>query len=140
MALRLTERVDLDAYYDADRGRYDARTLSVVTREVFRDFYAGCPSVGFAADGRPIGGVIFDGDVPHIAVLPEWRGRWWPLLRPMLRWLYALKPDIVIRVDAGNPALCRFVRHCGWPEIGREAGATLHRMRPDSGRRVARID
>jgi len=137
--LRLTERVDIDVYYDADSTQYDARTLAVVTREVFRRFYAGCPSVGFEADGRPIGGVIFDGDVPHIAVLPEWRGRWGRLMRPMLRWLYGLKPEILIHVDDDNAALCAFVRHCGWPQVGRAPGGAIHRMTPEGGRGVARL-
>ena len=140
MSLRLTDGVDLDAYYDADAARHDARTLAVVTREVFRRFYGDSPSVGFEADGRAVGGVIFDGEVPHIAVLPEWRGRWGPLLRPMLRWLYGLRPEILIRVDAANAPLRDFVRHCGWPEVGRAPGETIHRMAPDAGRRVVRVD
>src|SRR5205814_9345868 len=87
VSLKLSSHVDLDVYYDADSARFDRRVLQVVTREAFRKTFEPCPSVGFESDGVPIGGVIFDGDVPHIAVLPQWHGRWGPLLRPMLGWL-----------------------------------------------------
>jgi GNAT superfamily N-acetyltransferase len=139
VALRLTARVDLDVYYDADSARHDSRVLGLVTRDAFRAFFAHCPSVGFEYDGAPIGGVIFDGEAPHIAVLPEWQGRWGPLLRPMLRWLFGLKPEMIISVDDDNPQVKRFVEHCGWPAVGHTEGATLHRMTPDGARRVARV-
>src|SRR5258706_2756448 len=126
MGLRLTERVDLEVYYEADRLRFDDQVLAVVTREAFRELYAHCPSVGFERDGVHIGGVIFDGEAPHIAVLPQWQGRWGPLLKPMLRWLYSLKREIVIEVEDSNAPLRRFVEHCGWPAIGRTHEGTLH--------------
>jgi GNAT superfamily N-acetyltransferase len=140
VALKLASRVDLDVYYDADSNRFDRRVLSVVTREAFRKTFEACPSVGFECDGVPIGGVIFDGDVPHIAVLPQWHGRWGPLLRPMLRWLYALKADIRVHVDYGNPSIRRFVEHCGWPVVDADLRGTFHRMTPDGARRVARVN
>jgi GNAT superfamily N-acetyltransferase len=139
MALRLTSSVDLDVYYDADSRRFNGRVLEVVTREAFREVFAECPSVGFECDGVPIGGVIFDGDVPHIAVLPEWHGRWGPLLRPMLRWLYGLKPDIRVHVDYDNAKIRRFVQHCGWPIVDADMRGTFHQMTPDGARGAARV-
>jgi hypothetical protein len=139
MALRLTDRVDLDVFYDADSARYERHVLAVVTREAFRAFYAECLSVGFECDGVPIGGVIFDGEAPHIAVLPAWHGRWGRLLRPMLEWMYGLKLDMIVPVDNDNPQIRAFVERCGWPMVGRTTDGTLHRMTPRDGRRVARI-
>ena len=40
MALRLTNRVDLDVYYNAESARFDDRVLSIVTREAFRKIFA----------------------------------------------------------------------------------------------------
>jgi GNAT superfamily N-acetyltransferase len=139
MALRLTNRVDLDVYYNAESARFDDRVLSIVTREAFRNIFAECPSVGFECDEVPIGGVIFDGEVPHIAVLPAWHGRWGPLLRPMLEWLYSLKSDIRVHIDYNNPKVRRFVEHCGWPVVDSDLHGTYHRMTRSGARSVARI-
>jgi len=139
MALRMTGRVDLDVYYDADSRRFDRSVLEVVTLEAFREVFADCPSVGFECDGVPIGGVIYDGKVPHIAVLPEWHGRWGVLLRPMLRWLYALNPDMRVHVARDNPKIRRFVEHCGWPMVAADLRGTIHQMTPQGGRGAARV-
>lgn len=139
MALKLTSRVDLDVYYDAESARFDRGVLSIVTREAFHEIFAECPSVGFEYNGMCIGGVIFDGTTPHIAVLPAWHGRWGPLLRPMLTWLYSLKPDIRIHIDYDNPKIRRFVEHCGWPLVDTDLHGTYHRMTPEGARRVARV-
>ena len=73
--LRLTERADLGVMYDAEAARLrqaaDTGCLQVVTRDTFLRFYEGCPSVGFESDGVPIGGILFDGEQAHIAVLPS---------------------------------------------------------------------
>ena len=139
MTLKLTPSVDLDVYYAADSLQHSAEALALVTSEVFKRMYGSCPSVGFECDGIPIGGVIFDGKRPHIAVLPAWQGRWGPLLRPMLRWLYSQSREMVIGVSDDNKPLQRFVACCGWPAVGREAGDTLHLMTPMGARRIAQI-
>ncbi|HEX8956728.1 MAG TPA: GNAT family N-acetyltransferase [Burkholderiaceae bacterium] len=131
--------LDLDVYYEADSIRFDRRVLNVVTREVFRETFAQCLSIGFEADGKPIGGVIFDGKVPHIAVLPQWRGRWGTLLRPMLAWLFAIKDDFRIHVEYRNAPLRRFVAHCGWPVVDADLHGTFHRVTPDGARGAARL-
>jgi len=140
MTLALTDKVDLDVYYIADSVNIDAPTLAVVTRDVFKRMFGPCQSRGFAADGVAFGGVIFDGVRPHVAVLPEWKGRWAPLLRPVLRWLYSLSDDMVVPVYDDNPDLVRFVARCGWPMVGRQPGAALHRMTPWGARGLALIE
>jgi len=129
MNLRLTERVDLNVYYDAERSSASEAMLSVVTREVFAAFYADCPSVGFEEAGQPIGGVIFDGESAHIAVLPSHHGRWGLLLGPTLAWLFSLKDEILLRTPADNPKALRFIEHCGWQRLGIEDGEVVHRLR-----------
>ena len=139
MTLKLAPRVDFDVYYAADSAQHEAAVLAVVTREVFTRFYENCPSIGFECDGVPFGGVIFDGDRPHVAVLPAWQGRWGPLLRPALRWLYGWSRDMVVPVYDDNLPLRRFIERCGWPEVGRQPGAAMHRMTPMGARRIAQI-
>ena len=139
MTLKIVPRVDLKVYYLADSAQYDASVLAVVTEEVFIGIYENCPSIGFESDGVSFGGVIFDGKRPHVAVLPAWHGRWGPLLRPALRWLYGWCDDMVVPVYDGNLPLRRFIERCGWPEVGRQPGAALHRMTPLGAHRIARI-
>ncbi len=128
MSLRLTDRVDLNVYYEAERGSASAEMLGVVTREVFAAFYANCPSVGFEDAGQPIGGVIFDGESAHIAVLPSHHGRWGLLLGPTLTWLFSLKDEILLHTPADNPKALRFLAHCGWQRVGVRDGEVVHRL------------
>jgi GNAT superfamily N-acetyltransferase len=130
MALRLTDRVDLDVYYDIDIAGADASIRSVVTRERFQSLFADCPSVGFEADGRPIGGVIFDGRSAHIAVLPAYHGRWGWLLEPMLAWLFGFQREIVVEVARDNVKAIAFMERCGWRRVDDGVGQARYVMTP----------
>jgi hypothetical protein len=135
--LRLAPRVDLAVFYEADRLRYAARThvTERVTRDAFVAFYADCPSMGFECDGQPIGGVVFDGEQAHIAVLPSYHGRWALLLKPMLHWLFGLKPEIIVRVEADNVLCLRFMERNGWQRLGVDGDDVVYRMTPQNGTR-----
>jgi len=136
MTLRLTSQIDLNVYYDAERHSASDAILEVVTREVFAAFYAKSPSVGYECDGQPIGGVIFDGESAHIAVLPAYYGRWGYLLRPTLTWLSGLKEDIIFRTPVDNVKALKFLAHCGWENLGIEDDEVLHRLPPRVGNEV----
>lgn len=125
MSLRLTERVDLDCYYDLDIERADDGVRRTITRDVFRAFYAHAASVGFECDGRPIGGVIFDGTSAHIAVHPDFFGLWGRLLQPMLTWLFGLRSEIVVQLESSNYKAIAFLERCGWNRI-RECEAEVY--------------
>lgn len=137
--LRLTERADLGVMYDAEAARYaqaaDAGCLQVVTRDTFLRFYEGCPSVGFEADGVPIGGILFDGEQAHIAVLPSRHGRWALLLKPALDWLFTLCPEILVEVERDNTRCLRFLDRHGWPRVGETSGDIVYRLTAQGGRR-----
>jgi hypothetical protein len=137
--LRLAPRVDLGVYYDADASRYtrpdDAQALRVVTREYFIARYRDCPSIGFEYDGEPIGGIVFDGEAAHIAVLPAWHGRWALLLRPALEWLFALEAEMLVEVAADNAVCLEFMRRNGWPVVGTRDGRIVHRLSKQPRRR-----
>jgi GNAT superfamily N-acetyltransferase len=128
---RLAARVDLGVYYDADAARYDTpglQALQIVTKEVFIAYYKHCPSIGFECDEKPIGGIIFDGEQAHIAVRPEYHGRWALLLRPALDWLFSLKTEIIADVEADNRVCIEFMKRNGWPAIGGKQGWITYRM------------
>ncbi|MDA8457429.1 GNAT family N-acetyltransferase [Acidovorax sp. GBBC 3334] len=134
--LRLTDRVDLGVFYDADALRYGAQGYAdAVTRERFAGFYADCPSIGFEADGRAIGGILFDGEEAHIAVLPNYHGRWAILLKPALQWLFTLQPEITVAVERDNARCLRFLDRHGWPRTGERDDDILYRLAPQGGSR-----
>ncbi|MGM9488025.1 GNAT family N-acetyltransferase [Ideonella sp. YS5] len=136
--LRLTEAADLGVMYDADAARYDeagSPCLEVVTRAAFVDFYEGCPSIGFEADGQAIGGILFDGEQAHIAVLPSHHGRWALLLKPALEWLFSLQTDILVEVERDNTRCLRFLDRHGWPRVGQTEDDIVYRLSPQGGQR-----
>ncbi|CAM4121032.1 GNAT family N-acetyltransferase [Paracidovorax anthurii] len=134
--LRLTDRADLGVFYDADSLRYGAQGYAdAVTRERFADFYTDCPSIGFEADGKPIGGILFDGEEAHIAVLPAYHGRWALLLKPALQWLFSLQREITVAVERDNLRCLRFLDRHGWPRSGERDDDILYRLVPQGGTR-----
>lgn len=135
--LRLTDRADLAVFYEADAQQYAAGAAAtrVVSREVFMAFYAGCPSVGFEMDGRPIGGLLFDGSSAHIAVLRAYHGRWALLLKPALAWLFSLQPEVIVHVEADNETCHRFLQRHRWERLYEVDGTVAYRVTPQGGTR-----
>lgn len=129
--LTTTNAVDLDIFYTADSFRYTGerkKLLDLVTREVFIAFYENCASRGFQFDGYPIGGIIFDGTQAHIAILPEYHGRWAILLKPALKWLFTLKPEILVEIDIDNEKCLSFMDRNGWQRVRTNALSITYLM------------
>jgi GNAT superfamily N-acetyltransferase len=134
--LTLTPCADLDVFYAADRLRYvdhHPEVLALVTLEVFTRIYEGCPSIGFACDGHAIGGIIFDGQSAHIAVLPQYHGRWAQLFRRALDWLFSLKRQILVEVEADNRKCIAFMARNGWQPVHQQAGSITYLLTPEGG-------
>lgn len=135
--LRLTPGADLAVYYRADSAFHADRpeVLGHVTLQRFIDAYAHCPSIGFELEGRPIGGILLDGDEAHIAVLPEAHGQWALLLKPALAWLFSLRPAVMARVDARNHTCLAFMDRHGWERLRADAQSVCYLLLPQDGRR-----
>jgi len=136
--LKMTHRADLAVFYEADAVRYrddPRRSTQVITQEVFCAFYADCPSVGFEMDGVPIGGVVFDGEQAHIAVLPQYHGRWALLLKPAVEWLFSLKREVIVEVERDNALCLRFMERNGWQQMRTTDEAVFYRLVPQGGAR-----
>lgn len=114
-SLRMTDKADLKVYYDADIRMYDRAWMAAhgFTEEAFIARYRDCPSVGFEQGGIPFGGVILDGNDFHIAILPEFHGKWGALLRPALAWLFSQRSEVRARVHRPNRQGLRFFRRLG---------------------------
>lgn len=127
----LTPQADLAVFYAADAARYAGTSvLDQVTLDVFQRFYAATPSRGFACDGMPIGGMLFDGNQVHLAVLPAHHGHWGRLWRPTLDWVFGLKPEMHIDIEADNPKALAFMGRNRWQRIpGAPPGSVRFLMR-----------
>jgi hypothetical protein len=137
--LRLTDAADLGVMYDAEAVRYADPSgndcLPALTRDAFVAFYEGCPSIGFEADGQPIGGILFDGAQAHIAVLPSHHGRWALLFKPALDWLFSLRDEILVEVERDNTRCLRFLDRHGWPRVGETEDDIVYRLFRQGGQR-----
>jgi hypothetical protein len=136
--LALTEPADLAVFYAADCERYrHARpeVLERITPEAFAAFYGRCPSLGFTCAGRPIGGVIFDGEQAHIAVLPEFKGRWALLLKPATEWLFRHRTEVPVEVETDNTACLRMLDRHGWQRIRETESHVTYLLKPQGGQR-----
>lgn len=121
--LQLIEPGDLGAIYDAVRSRlpeeWEKPPCNAVTREMF---IAHCnnqkySSLGFSFAGKPIGGMLFDGSVVHIEVLPEYHGRWGMLWPHALAWVFRQKDSFLIAIDADNEKCLRFLDRNHFPRV-----------------------
>lgn len=140
-ALRYTlaPKADLGVFYEADMLRYanttTAHILTVVSKDVFVTFYKDCASLGFQFDGQPVGGVLFDGQHAHIAVLPEHHGRWALLLKPACEWLFALKQEVLVEVEIENRTCIRFMERNRWQLLEVVGDKAIYRMTSQGGDR-----
>lgn len=128
--LRLIDKADLNIYYDADMLQFDAGWPSRmgVTREVFVKALKECPSIGFEMDGVQFGGVIFDGKEAHLAVLPEYQGKWGLLIGPALGWLLSIQDIIDVCVDRSNEKCVRFCGRNQWTRISEDVHSITFRI------------
>lgn len=134
----LTERADLAVFYEAEAAHWRAtrpRVVEVVTQDAFIEFYRNAPSIGFACEGRPIGGILFDGLRAHIAVLPQYHGLWALLMKPALRWLFALQPAVLADVAADNHKCLRFLDRHGFRRLATGPRAVTYLLEPRGGTR-----
>lgn len=121
---QLTEKADLGVLFDLTRMEHSAEeweriTQGRVTRETFIRycFDQGYDSIGFSFNGKPIGGLIFDGQTVHITVAPEHHGRWGVLWKRTLRWIFSHKDPIEVNIPAHNAKAVRFLERNNWARI-----------------------
>ncbi|RSZ61081.1 GNAT family N-acetyltransferase [Massilia atriviolacea] len=118
--LRLTACADLGLMYDIEQQRYPAELTALATRERTLAHYRGCASVGYEIDGVAAGGAIFDGHELHLAVLPQYHGRWAWLLKPTLDWLFAQCDPVRVRIEQDNTRCIRFMDSGGWERVAED--------------------
>jgi len=134
--LRLTDQADLGFIFETVQRRISEDEWKKTTAEgaVTKDvFIAYCisqkyPSIGFEYDGKPIGGMLFDGSAVHIEVLPEYHGRWGLLWRSAMKWFFALKDPIFVAVDRDNEKCHQFMARNNWPCVKEDEKTMTYEM------------
>ena len=132
---RLTEKADLGLLYDAARIRYGdeqwkKQSYGAVTREEFIRYCIEkeLPTLGFSCDGKPIGGLIFDGTAAHLEVLPEHHGRWGFLWEKALEWIFSNKDPIEVQIYAWDERMLRFMDRNNFQRIRADKDFVTYRM------------
>lgn len=132
---QLTDKADLGVCYDITLMQHSAEewqqlTQGRLTRESFVRYCIeqGFDSLGFSYDGKPIGGLVFDGQAAHISVLPEHHGRWGFLWKKGLAWIFSHKDPIEIKVFANNQKALRFMDRNNWPRIHEDENFVTYLM------------
>lgn len=123
--LRLTEKADLGVLYDAEIQNYDPdwfRSLNF-TKEMFLAHYANVHSVGFEIDGKMVGGMLLHERKAHMAVLPEYHGRWSLLWMPALAWLFSLQDPVFVDVAINNEKCIRLLERSNFKRTNVMANA-----------------
>ena len=123
--LKLTDQLDAGLIFDTLAKRYPPEKWQAVlqgqdhaqARCAFIDYCRNYPSVGFEYDGRPIGGMMFDGREAHLEVLPEYHGRWALLWPRTLAWLFAIQDPILVRIEIDNEKCLRFMDRNNWRRV-----------------------
>jgi hypothetical protein len=139
-SLRMTGKADLKVFYDADIRMYDPAWLAAhgTTEAAFIARYCDCPSVGFEQGGIPFGGVILDGNDAHIAILPEFHGKWATLLQPALAWLFSQRSEVRGKVHRLNRHALRFNRRLGGKLVGSDDNFYFFSLTPEGVASVLR--
>ncbi|MBY8606290.1 GNAT family N-acetyltransferase [Burkholderia arboris] len=136
---RLADRADLAVFYEADAACFRAAgredMLRLVSKDVFISHYSACPSIGFVCDGNAIGGILLDRDHAHLAVLPDYHGRWAILWKPALEWLFRMTPEAWGIVEADNRVCLEFMNRNGWTGVPAGDGRIVFRITPRTSRR-----
>lgn len=140
----LKEPADLSVYYAADMIRYTPDYLKSigVTKEAFLEYYGVCPSVGFFADEKQIGGVIYDPRLNevHIAILPEYYGRWGRLFAQAIGWIFTGRDMVFGCVDHTNLSAIHFMERNRFEPVGEHRGTIKYKMTANMVRHRRDID
>ncbi|MFZ6773927.1 GNAT family N-acetyltransferase [Undibacterium sp. SXout7W] len=113
--LRMTDKADLKVFYDADMRIYTPEWVEAhgISEEDFIAYYRDSPSIGFECGNVPFGGAILHGNDIHVAILPEFHGKWATLLPSALEWIFSQRDEVFGKAHRANRQSLRFIRRFG---------------------------
>jgi len=111
MALHLTDCMDFELAWEEEEKRYPPEIFAQfpIDRETFVHRGKALPSIGFADDGRSIGGSFYDGKQVHLFVIADYHGKWGTLIGAWVDWTFSWADSMELRVEIENQACRRFI-------------------------------
>lgn len=104
-------------------------------RKAWLEHFRDCDVLGFRIDGEIAGGAVFRGMHLHIAVLPHYRSRWFPLFRKVVEYGFRKYGNpLIARVNARNARALTFVQQIGGAEQSRDDISVTFWLTPEAMR------
>lgn len=123
----ITDRIDHDVMYDAEQVSYTPEIREVWDRQKFVHRRMGLPALGFAIDGKCIGGLYVEHGFLHVSVIPEYYGKWASIYLRGLEWALSHADPLYAGIIENNKRCIRFAEHSGWERVGRYNGVAYFR-------------
>jgi hypothetical protein len=116
---QLASKLDFGLFHDIEESRYgpEAQDRIGIDKRLFCKLFSLMPSVGFTYDNEPIGGGFLFRDEFHMAVLPQFHGRWAVLWPATLEWLFAHTDPVVAKLEKSNPVVIAFAQRNAFPMV-----------------------
>lgn len=136
--MRVVKPVDPHVFWQAEMSDPVEQRSALIfdrTEEEFCRTLSQYPSIGFEDDGKQFGGVFIDQHLcMHIAILPEYQGRWGSLFKQGIDWAFSVSNTLYALVAKENRKIRRFIAHHNWPMIYETEFVALHRITKDTTR------
>lgn len=123
----ITDQIDHDVMYEAEQVSYTPEVRAIWTKEHFLNRRSPLPAIGFAVDGKAIGGVYMDEGFIHVSILPEYQGKWAFAYGRGLEWAMSHADPVYAGIISENQKCIRYAEHSGWEKIGSYNGMTYYR-------------
>jgi RimJ/RimL family protein N-acetyltransferase len=122
LKLKILDKADFGVIYEAElltlgADWFKSRNL---TKERMIEIFekTDCRSLGFEIDGKSIGGILLLGNELHIAILPEYFGKWGLLWKHAVKWVFAQTQTVYGYIPTWNTRCIRFAEKARWRRIG----------------------
>lgn len=136
--MRIVEPVDPHVFWQAEMSEpVEQRTALIFdrTEEEFCRTLLQYPSIGGEVDGKQVGGCFVDNNnFIHIAVLPEYQGKWGHLFSEGMKWAFTISNTLYALVAKDNLKVRKLVKRVGWQMIWEHEFSELYRVTPDTTR------
>lgn len=130
--MNITPQIDPKTYWLAERASHTEKAyLDAIgtTYEEFCNRLCAMRSIGFEDNGMPFGGAVIDNDnFFHVAVLPEYYGRWGRLFYKSLKWAFSQSNTLYALVNVDNQRVKGLVDKQQWPIIWSNERFQLYKM------------
>lgn len=106
-----------------------------ISRRRWHEHFAEADVLGFKVAGQLVGGACFHGKDLHIAVMPAYRSRWFPLCQKVVNYGFRKYGNpLIARVNIRNARALAFVQQVGCVEQSRDEFSVTFLIAPEGMR------